>query len=524
VDGVRLGPALVRPGDGGRLGEGAMSEREGPQRGTGRLIGELGPRTRQVVYGELTQAGLDAELPLMVRVDQAHLVMLAEQKLVSAEAARGLLRCLDELAGQRFRPLLSRPAPRGLYLMYEGYLIDRLGPDIGGVLHTGRSRNDLKATITSLRFREWLLDFAEQAARLEAVLLSRARVYQSVVMPVYTHFQAAMPITYGYYLLGVALAVGRDIDALRAAAGGLQVCPLGASAVAGTDLPIDPARTARLLGFSATTQHALDAVASRDVQLRLLAAAAGLAVTLSRLATDLQLWSTAEFGFLGFPDRLVGGSSAMPQKRNAFLLEHVKAKPGHALGAWAAAASMMASTPFTNSIEVGTEAVASVWPGLHAAEQAVLLSQVLVSGARPVAARMSERAESGFTAATSVANRLVQRGVPFRTAHHMVGDAVRRAVQAGSTELAEFGPPGWLDEIGLADLDLAALVRAHAYGGGPGAFAEPHQQATAAWAAHREWHREWRRSVAAAAADLATAVEFLCHQDRAAGERGEDRA
>src|ERR1017187_4396424 len=102
----------------------------------------------------------------------------------------------------------------------------------------------------------------------------------------------------------------------------------------------------------------------------IIGSAAGLAVVLSRFATALQLWSTAEFGFIDFPDRLVGGSSAMPQKRNAFLLEHVKAKPGHALGAWAAAAAAMAVTPFTNSIEVGTEAVASVWQGLRAAEQA----------------------------------------------------------------------------------------------------------------------------------------------------------
>jgi len=474
--------------------------------GTGRLVGGLGPRTRRVVYGELSQAEIEAELPLMLRVDRAHVVMLAEQKLVSADAAGELLRCMDELEAERFRPLLPRPAPRGLYLMYEGYLIERLGPDVGGVLHSGRSRNDLKATITNLRLREWLLEFAEQAARLEAILLSRARAYRSVVMPIYTHFQAAMPVTYGHYLLGVAFAVGRELDALRSAAAGLQVCPLGASAVAGTDLPIDPAHTARLLGFPDTTRHALDAVASRDVPLRLLGAAAGLAVTLSRLATDLQLWSTVEFGFVAFPDRLVGGSSAMPQKRNAFLLEHVKAKPGQALGAWAGAASAMAAKPFTNSIEVGTEAMASVWHGLAAADDSVLLSQVLVSGARPVPERMAERAEGGFTTATSVANRLVQHGVPFRTAHHLVGEAVRKAIDAGSTKLAEFGPPGWLDDVGLADLDLAELVRAHVYGGGPGAFDEPHEQAVAAWASHQQWHRDWRRSLADADAELADAV------------------
>lgn len=487
--------------------------------GTGRLLGEVGPGTRRVVYGELTLSGIEAELPLMIQVDQAHLVMLAERGLVSAEAAGQLLRCMAELAAARYRPLLTRPAPRGLYLMYEGYLIERLGPEVGGVLHSGRSRNDLKATITAMRLRAWALDFAAQAARLQAVLLSRARAYQSIVMPVYTHFQAAMPVSYGYYLLGVAIAAGREIAALRAAAGGLRTCPLGACAAAGTDLPIDPARTARLLGFAEPVRHALDAIASRDAALRLLGAAAGLAVVMSRLAADLQLWSTAEFGFITFPDRLVGGSSAMPQKRNAFLLEHVKAKPAQAVGAWAAAASAMAATPFTNSIEVGTEALASLGPGLRAAEEAVLLSQVLASGARPVPGRMLERARSGFTTATAVANRLVRRGTPFRTAHNMVGEAVRLAFEAGSTEFADFGPPGWLNGIGPADLDVAGVMRGHVHGGGPGDFAAQFGQAWAQWAAHVDWQLGQRQSLATAQAELAGAVELLCHPQVASDQQ-----
>jgi argininosuccinate lyase len=493
------------------------ADRHGGSAGTGRLVGELGLGTRRVIYGEPTPAELEAELALMVKIDRAHLVMLAEQRLISTAAVVALLRCIDELVADRFRPLLGRPMPRGLYLMYEGYLIERLGPDIGGVLHSGRSRNDLKATITSLRCRDRLLDLAMQAVRLEAALLSRARAYRSVVMPIYTHFQAAMPVTYGYYLLGVALAVGREIDALRSASGGLRECPLGAGAVAGTDLPIDPARTAVLLGYAAPTRHALDAVASRDVLLRVLGAATGLAVTLSRLATDLQLWSTAEFGFIHFPDRLVGGSSAMPQKRNAFLTEHVKAKPGQALGAWAAAAAAMSATPFTNSIEVGTEAVASVWSGLQAAEESVLLCQALVSGARPMPERMAGAAEAGFTVATSLANRLVRHGVPFRTAHHQVGEAVRRAIEAGSTDLANFGPPGWLDQLGDTALDPAELVEAHGYGGGPGAFDGPCRQVATAWVEHRDWQHGWRRTLAEADAALATAVRSAL---AAGGESG----
>jgi argininosuccinate lyase len=477
--------------------------------GTGRLTGELGLRTRRVVYGEPSQAEQAAELALMTQVDRAHLVMLTEQQLIPAATAARLLGCIDELAGAQFSALRSRPAPRGLYLMYEGYLIERLGPDIGGVLHSGRSRNDLKATITLLRLREWLREFAEQAVRLEAILLSRARVHAGVLMPAYTHFQAAMPVSYGYYLLGVALAVGREIDALAAASYGLEACPLGAGAVAGTDLPINPERAALLLGFTTPAPHALDAVASRDVPLRLLACAASLAVVLSRLGTDLQLWSTAEFGFVEFPDRLVGGSSAMPQKRNAFLLEHVKAKAGHVTGAWAAAAGMMTAAPFTNSIEVGTEAMAAIWPGLAAATQSVLLSQVLVSGARPVPGRMAQRAAESFTAATWLANRLVRQGVPFRTAHRMVGEAVRKALAAGSTDLADFGPPGWLDGIEVSGPDLADLMRAHASGGGPGAFAGIFADAVSRWAAHRRWHLERSRAARDAGAALAAAAGRL---------------
>lgn len=461
--------------------------------GTGRLVGGVGVRTRRVVYGEPSPAELVAELALMAQVDRAHVVMLAERELVTAGAAAALLRCITELAGQDFAPLADRPAPRGLYLMYEGYLIERLGPDVGGVLHTGRSRNDLKATTTALRSRRWLADFAAEATRLLGVLLSRARAYRAVPMPVYTHYQAAMPITYGYYLLGVALAVEREIAALRSASAGLDTCPLGAGAVAGTDLPICPERTAALLGFPRPTTHALDAVASRDVALRLLAGATGLAVTVSRLAADLQLWSTVEFGFVGFPDRLVGGSSAMPQKRNAFLLEHVRAKPGQALGALAAAASTMATTAFTNSIEVGTEAMASVWQGLAAVTDAVLLGQVLVSGARPVPDRMLARAADGFTTATFLANRLLRDGMPFRTAHHVVGRAVRAAIDAGATRLAD-----------VPDIDT--VLKAQVHGGGPGAFDTPFDATAARWVDHRDWLRDRRRALAAADAALDDAV------------------
>ncbi|CAM5641905.1 argininosuccinate lyase OS=Streptomyces tendae OX=1932 GN=argH PE=4 SV=1 [Streptomyces tendae] len=368
--------------------------------GTGRLTRTLGARTARVVYGEPGPDDIRRELGHTSVIDLAHVVMLTECGLLPRDAAAALLRAVTALRADGFRELYDRPAPRGLYLMYESHLIERLGADIGGKLHTGRSRNDIKATITAMRLRDDLADLLGELLRLQAVLLARARAHRDVVMPVYTHFQPAMPVTYGYYLAGIATALDRDIAALRHVLAERSDCPLGAGAVSGTDLPIDPARTAELLGFDGPPLHAMDAVASRDTLLRALAAAAGAGLTLSRLATDLQLWSTQEFGFVEFPERLVGGSSAMPQKRNAFLLEHVKAKAAAAVGAWTASAAAMKSTPFTNSIEVGTEAVGGAWSALATVHDGVLLAQVLVSGARPgrTADGAAGRAEGFVTA------------------------------------------------------------------------------------------------------------------------------
>ncbi|MFJ8661902.1 argininosuccinate lyase [Streptomyces sp. NPDC093795] len=503
--------------------------------GTGRLTGTLGPRTRRVVYGESGPEDIRQELGATTTVDLAHVVMLTERGLLPREAAAALLRRITALRADGFTALYELPAPRGLYLMYEGHLVAELGAEVGGKLHTARSRNDIKATLTALRLRAELTDLLGEVLRLQAVLLARARAHRSVVMPVYTHFQPAMPVSYGYYLAGIATALDRDIDALGHVMDHLDRCPLGAGAVAGTDLPIDPARTAELLGFPHGPLHATDAVAARDTMLRAVAAAASVALTLSRLATDLQLWSTQEFAFLEFPERLVGGSSAMPQKRNAFLLEHVKAKAALAVGAWTASAAAMKSTPFTNSIEVGTEAVGAGWPALAAVRDSVLLTQPLVGGARPVPARMEQRAREGFVTATVIANRLVAQGVPFRTAHHVVGEAVREAVEAGATELTAITMPegtegtegtgGSAEGVGGSAAGPSAtelptlreVVDSHDRGGGPGECDQTVQVLTDRLAAHGRRLAAHRDRAAKAERLLDEAVGALMATDGAPG-------
>ncbi|MCU0681115.1 MAG: argininosuccinate lyase [Polyangiaceae bacterium] len=477
---------------------------------TGRIRQPVARAARRIVFGEDADRAIDAELGLVTEVDRAHLVMLAEAGLVDAARAGRLLGAIGELRASGFTPLRGRRAPRGLYLLYEGYLIERLGMETGGVLQTARSRNDLNATVLALRLRAPGSALVRELLRLQAVLLRRAERYRSVTMPAYTHLQPAVPVTYGHYLAGVAEALARDVDGVRAALGGFARCPLGAGAVGGTTLPVRAGRVAELLGFDEPVRHSIDAVASRDGVLRLLGAAAVAGVTLGRLAADLQLWATQEFAFLRLSDAAVGSSSMMPQKRNPYLLEHVRGRGAAPLGAFVAAAGAAHGVPFTNHIAVGTEAVSHLWPALRALGEAATLARVVAADATPEPAAMLARAERGYTAATELANRLTAAGVPFREAHGRVGRLVVEALERGGESLSA-AAERWGEALGpgvdLGGLDAASVARATCYGGGPGGegFRACVGALRAHWTANAaaERARAWRWREAAGALEAA---------------------
>ena len=409
----------------------------------------------------------------ITRVDQAHLVMLCECGILPRERAARLLAAIDRLQGENFAPLRQRSATRGLFLLYEDYLIETEGAEAGGILQTARSRNDLNATVLKMRLRAPWLRLLREGLRLQAVLLRRANRHADVVMPIYTHGQAAMPVTYGHYLAGIATALSRDFEGLLAAAWGIGESPLGAGAVAGTSFPIRTVRTARLLGFDVGPLNSVDAVASRDLPVRVLAAAAIYAVSLSRLATDLLQWTTAEFDFLRLPDELVGSSSAMPQKRNPFLLEHVQGRAAALMGALVHALGAMHASSFTNSIATGTEAMRPLFRALQDVTEMSLLARLVVGGATPNREAMFRRARSGFTNATAFADRLVREGgSDFRTAHHIIGESVLEALER-SGEKFETVASSYVAERSIAvafhDLDPASVARLLEFGGGPGA-------------------------------------------------------
>lgn len=460
--------------------------------GTGRIKEPIAEAIREVVFAEGGSGERVAELELLTQVDRAHVVMLACRGLVDPAKMARVLSTTEALRQSGFAPLLGRPAPRGLYLLYEGWLIEQTGAETGGLVHLGRSRNDLNATLFRLRLRSHWSRLVRAVLRLQATLARRALRHLDVVMPVYTHYQAAVPSTYGHYLAALATGLARDLAGLFAAAADLGACPLGAGAVGGTTLPIDTSLTARLLGFDEPALNSIDAVASRDLALRVLAAAAVLGVTLSRLANDLLLWSTAEFDLLWFPDRVIGSSSMMPQKRNPFPLEHVQGKSAAAAGAFMHAAMAMHATPFTNSIAVGTEALRPVWSALDDVRDSCVLARIMVENAVPNAEAMARRAELSRCTATEAANRLTHGGQSFRQAHHAVGSSLGRA-----------------DAISPAEVVLAA-----AFGGGPA----PESVRRCIDVLREGWWqraRELRRRESgwqAAQVELAAEVDQLCRE------------
>jgi argininosuccinate lyase len=484
---------------------------------TGRIRRPLTPSGRRILFRQSFDHDAQEELRQISRVDQAHLLMLTECGIIAGARTAGLLDAIGRLQDENFASLRRRPSIRGLFLLYEDYLMETEGAEVGGILQTARSRNDLNATVLKMRLRLPYLRVLEQSLRLHGILLRRAAQYADVVMPVYTHGQAAMPTTYGHYLAGVATALFRDLDAIFAAARDLQSCPLGAGAVAGTSFPIRTERTAQLLGFDSSPSNSLDSIASRDLVLRLLAAGSIYSLTLGRLATDLLQWTTAEFGFLHLPDELVGSSSAMPQKRNPFLLEHVQGRSMSLVGAFVQASGAMHSTPFTNCIAGGTEAMKPAWSALQNLEETITLMRLIVAGARPNREAMLQRAVSGLTVATAFADRLVtSTGLDFRTAHKLIGSAVlgtleddRRSFESRASSLsADYGV-----SASFHDLDPASVVRSLEFGGGPGPASLKHclELLRCEWRAHYRQKRLRETQWAQAESTLKkTAEDLVC--------------
>jgi argininosuccinate lyase len=311
----------------------------------------------------------------------------------------------------------------------EARLRSHLGP-VAGKLHTGRSRNDQVATDLALYLRDISLATQRGLLALRGVLLERAREHVDTVLPGYTHLQRAQPVRLAHHWLAHVEALGRDAARFRDARARIVRCPLGAGAMAGSTLPLLREETAAELGFEAPTRNSMDTVASRDLALEFMADAAIAMVHLSRLAEELVLWSTSEFGFIELADAYSTGSSLMPQKKNPDVPEIVRGKSGRVIGNLVTLLTVLKGLPLTynRDLQEDKEPLFDTADTLRDSLEVMAGALATLEVRRE---RMAEAASDPMLLATDLAEILVRAGVPFRDAHEVVGRIVGHVTREG---------------------------------------------------------------------------------------------
>lgn len=388
--------------------------------------------SRQDVSDYLSSRKADERIFLAdLLVDKAHLVMLREQGLVSEDVCTRITAALDDLMQAGFSSLGTG---EDVHEAIESHILEKVGPE-GGRMHTGRSRNDEVATCIRLALRSDMLELMNELLSLAGSLLQQAEKHTQAIIPGFTHTQHAQPTTLAHHLLAHADAALRDLSRLEDAYQRVNKSPLGAAAFASTGFKIDRQRTALLLGFEGLVENSMDAVSTRDFILEVLADLSILMVNASRLAEELVLWSTSEFGYLELDNLYASTSSIMPQKKNPDTAELARGKTGSVLGSLMAALSICKGLPMSYNRDL-QEVTPHLWRGLDWARSTVRILDGCVCSLKFNLERMQQCAGAGFSTATEVADSLVRiTGMPFRTAHSIVGRIAASGSRPGMAEL-----------------------------------------------------------------------------------------
>ncbi|MGH9194639.1 MAG: argininosuccinate lyase [Acidimicrobiia bacterium] len=361
---------------------------------------------------------------------RAHAEGLARAGLVSKSELRDLHKALDEaeLAFEADEFEFSE-TDEDIHSALERFLTDRLG-EVGAKVHAGRSRNDLVAADLRLWLKRVIPEIARGIYGLQESLVNKSKEHQRTLVPGFTHLQRAQPVMLAHLLLAHAFSLSRDFERMTAAYKRADVSPLGAGAFAGTTLPIDPKGTAEELGFSDLFDNAADAVSDRDFALEFLSAGAILGVHLSRLAEEIVIWTSTEFGFAVLDDSFSTGSSIMPQKKNPDVAELARAKSARLIANLVQLLSVMKGLPLTYNRDLQEDKE----PVFDTAETLMLTLPALGGSIETITfdeQRLESAARHGSSGATDLAEALVKKGMPFRRAHELVGEAVARAESQG---------------------------------------------------------------------------------------------
>lgn len=449
------------------MGSGSGKNARGGGRGE-RFAGAMDPAAAAL------NASVDFDRRLLrddVRGSQAQARMLAAVGLIETAEAAAIVAGLETVAGEfEDGTRALDPTLEDIHMNVEGRLIELIG-EPGRRLHTARSRNDQVATDLKLYARAAAVELATAIDQTRLALCRRAREHADTLLPGYTHLQRAQAVTLGHHLLAYAEMLGRDRGRLLDGARRAGQSPLGSGALAATGLPIDRAHTAKALGFDEPTHNSLDAVSDRDFAAELVFACALIGVHLSRLGEELVLWSTSEFGFVRLGEGYCSGSSLMPQKRNPDIAELLRAKPARVIGDLVTLLTISKGLTLAYNKDL-QESQEPLYDAVETARLTLAVAPGLIAGLEFNVERMREAASDPALGATDLAEQLVRGGMPFRTAHELVGRLVKRAEARGvslralsADDLKAVDPaltPSLLDA-----LDPARAVAARTIVGGP---------------------------------------------------------
>jgi argininosuccinate lyase len=375
----------------------------------------------------------------------AHAGMLAAQGIIAAQdladIQRGLAQITAEIEGGQFQWKLEL---EDVHLNIEARLTQLVG-DAGKRLHTGRSRNDQVATDVRLWLRGEIDALAGLLADMQRALVDVAAQHTDTVMPGFTHLQVAQPVSFAHHLLAYVEMFARDAERLADVRRRCNRLPLGAAALAGTSYPLDREAVAAALGFDGVCENSLDAVSDRDFALEFLAFASITMVHVSRMAEELVLWMSQNFGFIDLSDRYCTGSSIMPQKRNPDVAELARGKSGRVIGHLMGLITLMKGQPLAYNKD-NQEDKEPLFDTVDTLAATLRIMAEMVAGITVKPQAMEAAARRGYATATDLADYLVKKGLPFRDAHEVVAHAVKLGLQKG---------------VDLADLSLAELRALH---------------------------------------------------------------
>jgi argininosuccinate lyase len=390
--------------------------------------GRLSSARKDVV--KFTSSVIDDEkiLKHIIDINKAHVVMLVESNIINKNEGSKILGALTSLGGK----INLSPDMEDGHMAVEEEVIKAIGSDVGGNLNLAKSRNDQVAAAIRMELRDEIIGFVETTVELQEALVQQAKQHIETVIPGYTHLQPAQPVTFAHYLIAQYDALQRSLDRLRENFKRVDLCPMGAGALATTSFKIDRERVADLLGFEEVLENSIDAVSTRDFLLETLANLTILAVDVTRFVEDLIIWSTMEFGIVELTDEFAFTSSIMPQKKNPDVLEVIRARMSLASGIFTGSATALMALPSTYNMDF-QEVTPKLWQTLETVKTCLSMLTEITPNLTVKKNALGKPALT-FLMATELANMLVRNyKIPFRTSHRIVGATVKTLLAEGKS-------------------------------------------------------------------------------------------